>query len=186
MAPAGRRSRAKSTFMRDNHKLAAVLILFYPSENGVAFPLIQRPSYDGVHSGQVGLPGGKRELEDADLGQTALRETHEEIGVNPSNIQLLGSLTEIFIPPSNFLVHPYVGVTGTEPRFKPDSIEVSEIFTSSITELTSPNLIGQTKVSVGKGIRIDTPYFQIDNRVVWGATAMMLSELREILLELSP
>ena len=111
MAPQPVDERRFMPIVREDHRKGAVLMLFYSDETGAFVPFIKRPEYDGVHSGQVALPGGKMDPGDSDLSFTALREAKEEIGVDPSKIELLGKLTEVYIPPSNFLVSPFIGIT---------------------------------------------------------------------------
>lgn len=182
MSALGRRKSVSDTFGTREHKVGAVLILLYPHQGDLLFPLTQRHAYKGVHSAQVSLPGGKVELDDASTEATALRETQEEIGVDPSQIEVLGKLTDLYIPPSNFLVHPYIGYLESKPPMKKDDYEVAELFEGSISTLMDDKTIGETKVPIPGNMKIKTPYFNIQEKVVWGATAMILSELREVLL----
>ncbi len=165
----------------DNHRKGAVLILFYPHEDGVFLPLIKRPSYEGVHSGQIAFPGGKYEKDDIDLGTTALREANEEVGIDPSRVELIGELTNVYIPPSNFLVSPFIGVTDVRPDFIPEEREVDEIILPNLLEILSPDIRKEKKFHFSRNMILDTPYFDIKGEVVWGATAMMISELLDIL-----
>ena len=104
---------------------SAVLILFYKDDNGsIKFPLIQRPTYNGAHSGQIGLPGGKAEFNDANLIETAIRETHEEIGVQPELVNVIGKLSKLHITVSNFVVTPVVAYMEHRPKFVLDPKEV--------------------------------------------------------------
>lgn len=183
MSAMGRRTRVSETFGTKAHKVGAVLILLYPHQGDLLFPLTQRHTYKGAHSGQVSLPGGKIEPQDVGTDATALRETHEEIGVAPEHVRLLGKLTELYIPPSNFLVHPYVGYAEQRPEMKKDDFEVAELFEGNIKSLLDENTVEETKVPIPGNMKIKTPYFNIHEKVVWGATAMILSELRELLLK---
>jgi len=162
--------------VREDHRKGAVLMLFYPDESGAFVPFIKRPDYDGVHSGQVALPGGKMDPGDLDLSFTALREAKEEIGVDPSKIELLGKLTEVYIPPSNFLVSPFIGITFEKPVFQPDPVEVARIISCPVPTLLDKNIRKMGRVKASSGLNITTPYFDIEQEMVWGATAMMLSE----------
>ena len=164
-------------------KESAVLLLLYKKNDRLYFPLIKRPEYDGVHSRQIGLPGGQREKKDRDLFATAVRETNEEIGADVNNISILGSLSEIYIPPSNFLVKPVVGFYDPFKTFIPDKSEVSRILTSSLDELI--NLKIEKKYLYIRKDKYKTPVscFLIENEIVWGATAMILYEFRTLLLE---
>ena len=161
---------------------SAVLVLFYMNESGrINFPLIQRPTYNGAHSAQVGFPGGKSEKTDRDLIHTALRESEEEIGIIPSNVEIVGKLSDLFISVSNFIVTPVVGFTREKPLFLPDPLEVEAVIEADIFDILDPGKIKRgTTLARGK-YKIETPYFDIDNRIVWGATAMMLSELSAII-----
>lgn len=164
-----------------NARLGAVLILFFPVNDDIFVPLIQRPVYEGVHSGQVAFPGGKKEDSDQDLLETALRETKEEIGVDPSIVEVLGPLTQLYIPPSNFLVTPVVGVSRYKPSMTPDEREVHDILEVDIELLKDDTIAGVKTIKARPGIEFESPYYDVYGRTVWGATAMMISELREIL-----
>jgi 8-oxo-dGTP pyrophosphatase MutT (NUDIX family) len=155
---------------------SAVLILFYPSDNQIFIPLILRPQYDGVHGGQMAFPGGRAEKEDENLIRTALREAQEEIGVRVSDVIILGKLTKLFIPPSNFYVQPVVGYLTRRPEFYPDPREVDKVIEIGLEDLKNPKIIGRKTLNV-RGVEIDTPFYDILNTTVWGATAMMISEL---------
>jgi len=162
------------------HNRSAVLILFYPEEGEAFFPLIKRPIYEGVHSGQIALPGGKYEEVDGDLSKTALRESNEEVGIDTSKVELLGKLTDLFIPTSNFLVSPYLGITSEKPEFVPEQKEVHRILLTSFKRLQSPEILKRKELLIGNKFKLDTPYFELDGETVWGATAMILGELLQI------
>jgi 8-oxo-dGTP pyrophosphatase MutT (NUDIX family) len=162
--------------IREDHRKGAVLMLFYPDSNSSFVPLIKRPEYPGVHGGQISFPGGKWEPEDADLSVTALREAEEEIGVYSEKVNLLGKLSDVYIPPSNFLVAPYIGFVEEKPVFKPDVNEVERIISCPFPLLLDKEIRKQTQVKGSSGVSFQTPYFDIENEVVWGATAMMLGE----------
>ncbi|MEN2282518.1 CoA pyrophosphatase [Algoriphagus sp. SE2] len=165
----------------ENHRKGAVLLLFYPDQEEVFFPLIKRPEYDGVHSGQIALPGGKMELEDPDLIYTALREASEEVGINPEEVEILGKMTDLYIAPSNFLVTPVLGFTNSKPDFIPEEKEVERIIQTTIRNLSSPDILKQKTLEISESFRLDTPYFDIEKEVVWGATAMILGEFLRIM-----
>lgn len=155
---------------------SAVLILFYPHRNQIWLPLILRPQYDGVHAGQMAFPGGRAERYDRSLTQTALREAQEEIGIRVTDVRVLGQLTELFIPPSNFFVLPVVGVLPYRPDFYPDPREVDAVVEVELDTLLDETIVGNVQMEV-RGVTIDAPYYQIGEYRVWGATAMMISEL---------
>jgi 8-oxo-dGTP pyrophosphatase MutT (NUDIX family) len=170
------RLKLKMPSPNERTRESAVLILFYPSENQIFLPLILRPQYDGVHGGQMAFPGGRAEKEDENLIRTALREAQEEIGVRVSDVKVLGELTKLFIPPSNFYVQPVVGYMTRKPDFYPDPREVDKVIEISLGDLKNPNIIGRKILNV-RGLEIDTPFYDILETTVWGATAMMISEL---------
>lgn len=166
------------------HKIApkqgSVLILLYEENGVVKFPLIKRPEYVGAHSGQISLPGGKAEAGE-DVYQTALREAEEEIGIDRSQIKVLGRLSDFFVIPSNFVVAPVVAFVDDLPFFKPDPFEVAGILSGKISELISDEAILEKEIIAGGIYRMMAPHFEIDGEIVWGATAMMLNEFRIIL-----
>lgn len=160
-----------------------VLILLYEDQGVVRFPLIQRPSYEGIHSGQMALPGGRYEEFDKDQFKTALRETNEEIGVDDNNVEIIGSLSEFFVAASNYMVLPVIGKIDHKPEFIPEPREVDEIVTPPVSHLIDPARLKEKEIVVRNGFRMVCPYFDLEGRTVWGATAMMLSELVDILQE---
>ncbi len=166
---------------REDAVQSSVLVLLYPADQEIKLVLMLRPHYDGVHSGQISLPGGKYEDGDESLIYTALREVKEEMGIDPWRVQLLGQLSEIYIPPSNYLVTPIVGYLASPPVFTPDPSEVADIIEISINELISDANIQQKVMRLHNGETIEVPSFYINNNVIWGATAMILSELKEII-----
>ncbi|HEY6159719.1 MAG TPA: CoA pyrophosphatase [Bacteroidia bacterium] len=182
MAPPGRAGIDHSKLPGYAPKVSGVLILFYPFKEQVKLLLMLRPSYKGAHGGQVSFPGGKFEEEDITLERTAIREAHEEVGFDPLQVKIIGRLTELYIPPSNFLVHPFVAYCNTRPQFKLNQREVEKILEVDVQELLDVSII-KTKVVMqsGTGIKLEAPYFDLHGETVWGATAMMLSELNEIL-----
>lgn len=159
---------------------SAVLICFYPYQDAIYVPLILRPQYDGVHAGQTAFPGGRMERIDENLTRTALREAQEEVGIRVSDVEVLGLLTELFIPPSNFYVQPVVGVLPYRPDFYPDPREVEAVVEVNLDSLMDETIVGNNPVEV-RGMVVDAPYYQIQNYRVWGATAMMISELLMVL-----
>ncbi len=161
-------------------KKSAVLILLYPHGNSINTILIQRPVYEGVHSGQIAFPGGKFEENDRILENTALREANEEIGINTNNIKLIGNLTDVYISPSNFLVKPFVGFVPEISELKADSYEVSQIIHSDLFSLNNENIKGIKTIEHSNGFKIKTPYYEVEGFTVWGATAMMISELNAV------
>ncbi len=159
---------------------AAVLILLYPSDGSVHTVLMQRPEYEGVHSGQISFPGGKKEASDVSIIQTAVREANEETGVDTSEISVIGTLTPLFIPLSNMIVTPVVGWDKKEPLFQHLSEEVVFLIDADLRKFMDPAII-KTKPFEVRGETIDIKYFDYDGYVIWGATAMILYELLTII-----
>lgn len=165
---------------RKTAQQGAVLILLFPDHGQLSFPLIRRAEYPGVHSGQIGLPGGKRENQDKNLIATALRETEEEIGIAAYSGKHLGNLSPLFIPVSNFIVSPVIYfIKQPIASFKPDPTEVSEVLVTNVDTLINP-LACKKKMMTIRDFTFETPYFDLEGEVVWGATAMILSEFVEI------
>lgn len=163
-------------------KQSAVLALFYPDmEYQTKLALILRKTYKGVHSAQIGFPGGKMERTDRDLMDTALRETHEEIGVLPQNIRVVKTLTQVYIPPSNFSVQPFMGFTDSLPRFTLQEEEVEALLQVPLTDFLDDTKIIQAKVQTSFHTTALVPAFDLQGHVVWGATSMMLSEVKDML-----
>lgn len=164
-------------------KEGGVMLLLYEEEGVVRFPLIQRPEYNGVHSGQIAFPGGKKELGDSDLTETALRESQEEIGVNKHHVKVIGHLSKFFVAASNFDILPVIGYAKKTPTFEPDNREVSGIITPTISDLLDEDNRRKKDIIVRGGVKLHSPYFELQQKTVWGATAMMLSEFVAILHE---
>jgi 8-oxo-dGTP pyrophosphatase MutT (NUDIX family) len=165
---------------------SSVLILLYPLPGGndAGIALIQRPFYDGVHGGQISLPGGRFEHTDKDLLHTAIRESKEEIGLDPGNLTILGKISDLYIPPSNYIVTPFIGYCTEKPSFYPDPAEVDDIIELPMTKLMDDHHV-RCKVIEVRGMQIEAPCFDINGHIIWGATAMILNELKEILNRLS-
>lgn len=183
MAPLGRNTefREKMAY-KENPRQAAVLALFYPDLAGdTKLVCILRKTYKGVHSNQVGFPGGKVEPEDHTLDDTAVRETEEEIGVFRKDIHVHKELTNVYIPPSNFWVQPFIGHIDYTPEFIKQESEVEELIEISIDDLLSDKHVTTQKITTSYAVDIDVPAFLLNNYVVWGATAMILSEIKSVL-----
>lgn len=160
---------------------SAVLALIYPRENQPHILLMERPQYEGVHSGQISFPGGKREDQDASLQATALREFNEETGADPV-VDVIGELTPVYIPPSKLLVTPFVGFTAEIGPLAPDPREVAGLIECSLDHLLQPDILKHREQYIKlMGGKVQVPYFEIHGHAVWGATAMMIAELRQLL-----
>jgi 8-oxo-dGTP pyrophosphatase MutT (NUDIX family) len=164
---------------------SSVLIVLYPAEESVFTVFIRRPDYAGVHSGQISFPGGKMEEHDPTIIRTALRETEEEIGLPPHKITVLGPLTEIFVPPSNYMIYPFVGVVESKPDLVPDGNEVAEIIHAGLPGLMDPQNQTIRKIKSSKGLITDAPCYMVNGHIIWGATAMILAELLAMLVDYS-
>jgi 8-oxo-dGTP pyrophosphatase MutT (NUDIX family) len=162
---------------------AGVLLLLYPKEDTLHFVLTRRTDRLGSHSGQISFPGGRRELGDADLAATALRETREELGLSLDDIEVLGHLTPLYVPPSHFLVSPIVAYLHHAPHFTPNADEVAEVIEAPLAVLFDEAAKGAERRALisQNGKQVLTPHYRIANQTVWGATAMVLSEFEALL-----
>ncbi|MBL0126604.1 MAG: CoA pyrophosphatase [Flavobacteriales bacterium] len=161
---------------------SAVLALIYERQAVPHLLLMLRPTYEGVHSGQVAFPGGRMEPEDADLRSTALREFSEETGAAVNGVEVLGMLTPVYIPPSRSLVTPFIGMLPELGAVAPDPREVAALIEAPLELVLRDDILKhrqQHLVMLGRSVQV--PYFDIEGHAVWGATAMMMAELRELL-----
>lgn len=176
------RLRKEDFFPRtQDYKDASVLICLIPKEDDkVYIPFIQRPKEKGPHSKQISLPGGRYDQNiDKEFHHTALREAEEEIGLPSEKIKILGKLTSLYIPVSNFLVHPYIGFLQKIPEFKIDKKEVDQLLLFSLEEFLNPENKKYQKLTIDKfliPVQIKVPTFSIQNKIIWGATAMIMNE----------
>jgi len=185
MAPPHRMKPDVQAPYYNSARKGGVLVLFYPHEGTIKTVLIKRPEYDGVHSKQVAFPGGKHEEGDNSLIDTALREAHEEIGVHPSMVEVVGELSRLYIPPSNFLVTPVVAITSQRPNFILQEEEVAGILEPSLYTLLDDELVENHTIQVREFV-IESPGIDIDGNIIWGATAMMIGELKVIVNSFLP
>ena len=155
-------------------RLAAGLLLLYPGERGASIPLTVRASGLRRHAGQISLPGGATDPGET-LAQAAVREAHEEIGIDPAAVSILGELTPVYVLVSGFTLHPVVGITHQRPTFAPAAHEVDAIVEVSIEDLKDASSIRQG-TRTREGVAIEYPYFDLMGHQVWGATAMILGE----------
>ncbi|WP_341217086.1 CoA pyrophosphatase [uncultured Wocania sp.] len=168
-----------------NAKKAGVLALFYPNKNDeTTLALILRKTYNGVHSAQVGFPGGKLEDDDKSLQDAAVRETFEEIGVPIQDIQVVKQLSQVYIPPSNFYVQPFIGFSQSTPSFIKQEDEVEAIIEVGLQHFLDHNQVVTKTVSTSYSVKVEVPAFKLNGHVVWGATAMMLSEIKDLLKQM--
>jgi 8-oxo-dGTP pyrophosphatase MutT (NUDIX family) len=180
MASVARLEWLKQQFDLTRAKKSGVLILLYPFRETIRTVLILRPEYDGVHGGQAAFPGGKQEESDQSLVETALREAREEIGINPGEVRVIGLLSELYIPPSNYLVLPVIGCIDHQPFFTPDPVEVDQLLELEVFLLFDDKFKKTMTVQAG-GYSIEAPCYVVDGVTIWGATAMIFSELLEVI-----
>ena len=167
----------------NNSKRAGVSVLFHPINNKVFFTLILRNEYDGAHSKQISFPGGKTEKNDKNIYETALRETNEEIGVNIDEIKLIRKLENLYIPPSNYNITPFMLFASKQLEFYKDKNEVQEIINIDLDQLLNISNVVNTRGSHISNRYLDTlvPAYKLNDHFVWGATAMILSEVKDII-----
>jgi 8-oxo-dGTP pyrophosphatase MutT (NUDIX family) len=169
------------TVKPESPRLSAVLILLYETEVDIEILLLKRSDYQGVHSAQVSFPGGKKDDSDPDLSFTAMRELEEETGIKNEKIELISSLSPMFIPPSNFMVHPFIAISEALPEIILDQRESQYYFGIKLNELLSDEFLSETDITTSYGKMKNVPYFKMNDEVIWGATAAILNELKWIL-----
>lgn len=166
-------ARAQSPIPRES----AVMMLLYEKAETLHTVFVQRPDYQGVHSGQIGFPGGKRETFDDNLLLTAMRETYEEVGVEVKPHEVIGQLSELYIPPSKFLVQPFVAWLDTAPSFVPDDREVKELLEEPVLPFLEDSALVKKSIFLPVyNVTIESPAYEVRGRTLWGATAMMMRE----------
>ena len=181
LMPSNRRS---NNTLKDTSKLrkSAVGLILFPEKGITKCILIKRPSYDGFHSGQICFPGGKMDINDSDLEYTARRECYEEVNLPMGDADLIGELSEVYIPVSQFLVHPFVFALNKKPELHPDEREVDSIIEFDVFDLLKASTLKVKDMQLTQTyIHKNVPYFDIEGHVVWGATAMILSEFRALI-----
>ena len=166
-----------------NYKKSAVCLLFYEHDNDVFFSLMKRPTTHLYHAGQIALPGGSCDGDET-YEQTALRELYEETGIAIREENIIGRLTPLYIPISNFYIQPIVACINCKPLFKPSVDEVEELIECKLSYILDDSIISETTVNLTtSGLKIKAPYFNVQGNVLWGATAMLLSEVKQLLLD---
>ena len=181
MAPKLRLRYNADKIKANNPRKAAVLALFYPNnKNETTFLLTQRASYKGTHSAQISFPGGKIEKTDKNLKETALREAFEEVAIQPNSVQVFRELTDVYIPPSNFLATPFLGFVNEQPQFLLNH-EVEELIEVRLSDLLNEASFTMVTMNTSYMKNAKVPCYKLNDYIVWGATAMMLSEIKELI-----
>jgi len=181
LAPGMRVNDIKTGITPDHALESAVLIILYPVNSRLYTVVILRNEYDGAHSGQISLPGGKAEKSDIDFEYTAIREAQEEIGIIPSSMNIIGQLSLFYVRPSNFIIYPYIAYCSRRPDFHADAIEVQRIIEIDIfNEINSDRIVNKT-ITFRNNLQVNAPGFEIGGEFMWGATAMIFSELIHVL-----
>lgn len=181
MLPEGRSMPDDYLNKIENYKQSAVFALLFQENENTHLLLTQRHEYEGKHSGQISFPGGKMEADDADLLQTAYRETHEEVGITNQQIELITALSPLYIPVSNFFVQPYLGYVQHSLNIQVNEREVKNIIKFPLHQLNNPDIRKIKKIEASSGVTLSVPAFEINGHIVWGATAMMLKEIGELI-----
>jgi len=184
MAPAYRADPSVMTVDGKDCREAGVLILLFPDGTTPQIVLTVRRDHLPDHAGQISFPGGQREPGES-LRETALREAHEEVNLDPDRVEVLGALTPLYIPPSNYCVHPFVGAASEPPPLRPTDAEVGTILRVPLPHLLAPTTRTWETWTL-HGNEVDVPFFDVDGHTVWGATAMMLAELLALCDEVFP
>lgn len=182
MVPDPRPGNKVYTEVQDSCKRAGVLVLLYLKESRVFVVLTRRTDLLEHHQAQISFPGGRQE-EGESIEQTALRETKEELGIQPSVIQVLGHLTPLYIPPTNYCIYPVVARMKEQPQFKPSAYEVAEVLEIPLNYLRDPLTVRREMWNL-HGKDVDVPFYFFEDNKIWGATAMVLAEFVEILKNL--
>lgn len=184
LLPVSRENFKPNEVDRSSYRESSVAVIFFPENSRLHSILIERAVYEGTHSGQMGFPGGKIESQDKSLVHTAIRECFEETNILLNESHLIGTLTEVLIPVSKFIVQPYVFYLDERPFIVPDPYEVQRVITFEIDELLDTNTLKRKDIRTGSNMVLkNVPYFDIQNNTVWGATALIMSEIRHILNE---
>lgn len=181
MAPPGRLDYTVEEILQRSPRLGAVMLLLFEREGEWHTLFTKRHDYEGVHSGQMSFPGGKKEEDDHSFEAAALRETMEEVGIAPEDVRVLGQLSELYIPPSHFLVYPYVGWVAGAPEFKPDPREVKELVEIPIQHFLNEDSRRKETIRTTKYELHDVPSFVYGDYIIWGATAIILSEFSVVI-----
>jgi len=176
MMPSYRNAVAKESVMALNPRKAGVIMHVFEGDEGLELLYMKRSSYNGTHSAQISFPGGELEDFDEDLKAAAFRECEEEVGLKPMAQEFLRPMTWLYIPPSNFYVEPFLSCAQGAPNIEIDTVEVDRVFSIPLFQLLNDSLVQKTKIETTYG-SMNVPAYHWDGEIIWGATAMMTSEL---------
>jgi 8-oxo-dGTP pyrophosphatase MutT (NUDIX family) len=168
-----------------SHRICATMIALFEENGEIYFPCILRPQKSRVHPGQIAFPGGGREGQDKDLSDTAIRETLEEVGAIVPKSQIIGSLTNMYVPPSNSMITPKIAFLKERPIYQIDPNEVDKVIEVSISDLLNQDNHTIKTIQVKEGITVQMPAIQVGEYLIWGATARILKEFTLILKEMN-
>lgn len=184
MAPAHRMAEFEGIRDKDfNPRLSAVLVVLFHEDENLKMVFIRRGEYVGIHSGQMAFPGGRYEESDSDLRETAMREVEEELGIPRDSYEIIGHLSDLYVPPSNFLVRAYVAYTHQRPAYQPDPREVQEVIEVNLSHFFNHENVKVKDFPAHNSVNnTSAPYYDVDGVVIWGATAMMLRELVDLII----
>jgi 8-oxo-dGTP pyrophosphatase MutT (NUDIX family) len=182
MIPPGRQTEPAPE-LQDTVKQSAVLVVLFFSGVELNCLLIKRPPTMKFHPGQVAFPGGTAESNDRNLQETALREAQEEIGISPDSVEIVGELSKVYVSVSNFLIHPFVAWAGTEPPVSINAYETEKIIRFPIGRFMMPEHITSKPIQTSNGL-LNVPCLLFDDEIIWGATAMILLELIDVLKQI--
>jgi len=171
--------RAGFKVSRSGVREGAVMLLLFPTSEGISTLFTVRRKDLSDHAGQISFPGGRRE-ENETFQETAVRESEEEVGIPPDSVQVLGALTPLYIPPTRFMVHPFVGAVSELPSLKLQEREVESVLQVPMRVLADPRT-RRVEEWIIRGTKSDIPLFHVDGHEIWGATAMITSEFLEVL-----
>ncbi len=183
LAPAKRLAEIEKYLSEKNDaKKSAVLILLFHENGKLKIIFIRRSFYVGIHAGQIAFPGGRYDENDGNVKVTALREIEEEIGISRENIEILGQLTDIYVPPSNFIISIFVGYLQKHPGYKIDEREVAEVIELNLQDFFNEKIIDEKDFHVPSANQsVRALYYKIGNADIWGATAMVMTEFIDVL-----
>lgn len=182
MCPPFRGKYTIDNIQKFNPKQSAVLILLYPKGNETHLVFIERAKDGKAHSGQIAFPGGKKEEKDKNYIETALREAHEEVGVTPDKVQIIGEISQLYVPVSNFIIQPVVAFSEETPLFIPQLSEVKKIFEVPLNNFLDKQNVATMDIEIkNSNSTMTVPTYNVCSLNIWGATAMIMSEFVEIL-----